>query len=53
MKAGLNRINGEMKFAVALIFFSYLSMEILKGDIAEGARLCGEVEGDRIVFKTT
>ncbi len=30
-----------------------LSMEILKGNIAEGARLSAEVEGDRIVFKTT
>jgi ATP-dependent Clp protease ATP-binding subunit ClpB len=29
-----------------------LSMEILKGNIAEGARLGAEVEGDRIVFKT-
>jgi ATP-dependent Clp protease ATP-binding subunit ClpB len=29
-----------------------LSMEILKGNIAEGARLSAEVEGDRIVFKT-
>jgi ATP-dependent Clp protease ATP-binding subunit ClpB len=29
-----------------------LSMEILKGNIAEGARLNAQVEGDRIVFKT-
>jgi len=29
-----------------------LSMEILKGNIAEGARLRAEVEGDRIAFKT-
>ncbi len=29
-----------------------LSMEILKGNIAEGVRLNAEVEGDRIVFKT-
>ena len=30
-----------------------LSMEILKGNIAEGAQISTEVEGDRIVFKTT
>ncbi len=30
-----------------------LSMEILKGNIAEGARLNAQVEGDRIVFKTS
>jgi ATP-dependent Clp protease ATP-binding subunit ClpB len=30
-----------------------LSMEILKGIVAEGARLSAEVEGDRIIFKTT
>jgi ATP-dependent Clp protease ATP-binding subunit ClpB len=29
-----------------------LSMEILKGNIAEGARLNAQVEGDRMVFKT-
>jgi ATP-dependent Clp protease ATP-binding subunit ClpB len=29
-----------------------LSMEILKGKVADGARLSAEVEGDRLVFKT-
>ena len=29
-----------------------LSMEILKGNIAEGARLDAQVQGNRIVFKT-
>mgnify|MGYP003574834644 FL=1 len=29
-----------------------LSMEILKGNIAEGAQISAEVEGDRIVFKS-
>jgi ATP-dependent Clp protease ATP-binding subunit ClpA len=29
-----------------------LSMEILKGNIAEGTRLNAEVEGGRIVFRT-
>ena len=29
-----------------------LSMEILKGKVADGARLSAEVEGDRLVFRT-
>ena len=42
-----------LKRVIQQVIENPLSMEILKGDIAEGARLCGEVEGDRIVFKTT
>jgi len=41
-----------LKRVIQQVIENPLSMEILKGDIAEGARLCAEVEGDRIVFKT-
>jgi ATP-dependent Clp protease ATP-binding subunit ClpB len=41
-----------LKRVIQQVIENPLSMEILKGDIAEGARLCAEVEEDRIVFKT-
>ncbi len=42
-----------LKRVIQQVIENPLSMEILKGDIAEGARLWAEVEGDRIVFKTS
>jgi ATP-dependent Clp protease ATP-binding subunit ClpB len=42
-----------LKRVIMQLIENPLSMEILKGDIAEGARLSAEAEGDRIVFKTT
>ena len=41
-----------LKRLIQQVIENPLSMEILKGNIAEGARLSAEVEGDRIVFKT-
>jgi ATP-dependent Clp protease ATP-binding subunit ClpB len=41
-----------LKRVIQQVIENPLSMEILKGNIAEGARLGAEVEGDRIVFKT-
>jgi ATP-dependent Clp protease ATP-binding subunit ClpB len=40
-----------LKRVIMQLIENPLSMEILKGDIAEGARLSAEAEGDRIVFK--
>ena len=39
-----------LKRLIQQVIENPLSMEILKGNIAEGARLSAEVEGDRIVF---
>jgi ATP-dependent Clp protease ATP-binding subunit ClpB len=41
-----------LKRLIQQVIENPLSMEILKGNIAEGARLSAEVEGDRIVFNT-
>ena len=41
-----------LKRVIQQLIENPLSMEILKGDIAEGARLSAEVEENRIVFKT-
>jgi len=41
-----------LKRLIQQVIENPLSMEILKGNIAEGARISAEVEGDRIVFKT-
>ena len=41
-----------LKRVIQQLIENPLSMEILKGDIAEGARLSAEVEKNRIVFKT-
>ena len=41
-----------LKRVIQQVIENPLSMEILKGNIAEGARLSAEVEGGRIVFKT-
>ena len=41
-----------LKRLIQQVIENPLSMEILKGNIAEGARLSAEVEGDRIIFKT-
>jgi ATP-dependent Clp protease ATP-binding subunit ClpB len=41
-----------LKRLIQQVIENPLSMEILKGSVAEGARLSAEVEGDRIVFKT-
>jgi ATP-dependent Clp protease ATP-binding subunit ClpB len=41
-----------LKRVIQQVIENPLSMEILKGNIAEGARINAEVEGDRIVFKT-
>ena len=41
-----------LKRVIQQLIENPLSMEILKGDIAEGARLSAEVEESRIVFKT-
>ena len=41
-----------LKRVIQQIIENPLSMEILKGNIAEGARVRAEVEGDRIVFRT-
>jgi ATP-dependent Clp protease ATP-binding subunit ClpB len=40
-----------LKRLIQQVIENPLSMEILKGNIAEGARLSAEVEGDRILFK--
>jgi ATP-dependent Clp protease ATP-binding subunit ClpB len=42
-----------LKRLIQQVIENPLSMEILKGNIAEGARLSAEVEGDRIVFNTS
>ena len=41
-----------LKRLIQQVIENPLSMEILKGSVAEGARISAEVEGDRIVFKT-
>jgi ATP-dependent Clp protease ATP-binding subunit ClpB len=41
-----------LKRLIQQVIENPLSMEILKGSIAEGARVSAEVEGDRIIFKT-
>ncbi len=41
-----------LKRVIQQVIENPLSMEILKGNIAEGTRLSAEVEGDRIVFNT-
>jgi len=53
-KKGYDPVYGArpLKRLIQQVIENPLSMEILKGNIAEGARLSAEVEGDRIVFKT-
>jgi ATP-dependent Clp protease ATP-binding subunit ClpB len=41
-----------LKRLIQQVIENPLSMEILKGSVAEGAQIRAEVEGDRIVFKT-
>ncbi len=41
-----------LKRLIQQVIENPLSMEILKGNIAEGAQISAEVEGDRIVFKS-
>jgi len=42
-----------LKRLIQQVIENPLSMEILKGNIAEGAQISAEVEGDRIVFKSS
>ncbi len=41
-----------LKRVIQQVIENPLSMEILKGKVADGARLSADVEGDRLVFKT-
>ena len=54
-KKGYDPVYGArpLKRVIQQVIENPLSMEILKGKVVDGARLSADVEGDRLVFKTT